>query len=96
MPSTICRFRRPHPRYREAVPAYETAKHSLLLMRGCVDGCTCCSITEHAGRITQSRSADSILRELRSLRRQMTFTVWSAISVARRPPVHDALHRRGH
>lgn len=65
--------RRPHPRYREAVPAYETAKHSLLLMRGCVDGCTCCCITEHAGRITQSRSADSILRELRSLRRQDDF-----------------------
>jgi uncharacterized radical SAM protein YgiQ len=65
--------RRPHPGYREPVPAYETVKHSLVLMRGCFGGCTFCSITEHEGRTIQSRSADSVLRELRSLRRMEDF-----------------------
>ena len=62
-----------HPSYREPVPAYETVKHSLVLMRGCFGGCTFCSITEHEGRIIQSRSADSVLRELRALRRMDDF-----------------------
>ena len=61
--------RLPHPSYRDRVPAYETIKHSLVLMRGCFGGCTFCSITEHEGRVIQSRSADSVLRELRALRR---------------------------
>ncbi len=62
-----------HPNYREPVPAYETVKHSLVLMRGCFGGCTFCSITEHEGRVIQSRSADSVLRELRALRRMDDF-----------------------
>jgi uncharacterized radical SAM protein YgiQ len=61
--------RLPHPSYRESVPAYETVKHSLVLMRGCFGGCTFCSITEHEGRVIQSRSAESVLRELRTLSR---------------------------
>jgi uncharacterized radical SAM protein YgiQ len=39
-------------------------------MRGCFGGCTFCSITEHEGRVIQNRSADSVLREIRALRRQ--------------------------
>jgi uncharacterized radical SAM protein YgiQ len=61
--------RLPHPSYRQRIPAYETVKHSLVLMRGCFGGCTFCSITEHEGRVIQSRSAESVLRELRALRR---------------------------
>jgi uncharacterized radical SAM protein YgiQ len=63
----------PHFSYGEPIPAYETVKHSIVTMRGCFGGCTFCSITEHEGRIIQSRSAESILREVRALRRQGDF-----------------------
>ncbi|MDP9036178.1 MAG: YgiQ family radical SAM protein [Myxococcota bacterium] len=66
--------RRPHPAYGgEKIPAYETIKHSIVTMRGCFGGCTFCSITEHEGRIIQSRSADSVLREVRALSRMEDF-----------------------
>jgi uncharacterized radical SAM protein YgiQ len=38
------------------------------IMRGCFGGCTFCSITEHEGRIIQSRSEASILREIEEIR----------------------------
>jgi uncharacterized radical SAM protein YgiQ len=61
--------RRPHPRYGEAkIPAYEMIKTSVMIMRGCFGGCTFCSITEHEGRIIQSRSKDSVLREIEQIR----------------------------
>ena len=63
----------PHPMYAERIPAYDTVKHSLVLMRGCFGGCTFCSITEHEGRVIQNRSAESVLREIRALRRQGDF-----------------------
>ncbi len=63
----------PHFAYTEAIPAYETVKHSIVTMRGCFGGCTFCSITEHEGRVIQSRSAESILREVRALRRMDDF-----------------------
>jgi uncharacterized radical SAM protein YgiQ len=63
----------PHYTYTESIPAYETVKHSIVTMRGCFGGCTFCSITEHEGRIIQSRSAESILREVRALRRMDDF-----------------------
>jgi uncharacterized radical SAM protein YgiQ len=59
--------RRPHPMYREKIPAFEAVKDSVTIMRGCFGGCTFCSITAHQGRIIQSRSQESILNELRSL-----------------------------
>ena len=59
--------RRPHPMYREPIPAYEMIKDSITIMRGCFGGCTFCSITAHQGRIIQSRSPESILREVRKL-----------------------------
>jgi uncharacterized radical SAM protein YgiQ len=65
--------RAPHPMYSEPIPAFETVKHSVTLMRGCFGGCTFCSITEHEGRIIQSRSAESVLREVRALRRMGDF-----------------------
>ncbi len=63
----------PHYAYAEAIPAYETVKHSIVTMRGCFGGCTFCSITEHEGRVIQSRSAESILKEVRALRRMDDF-----------------------
>ncbi|MEQ1568735.1 MAG: YgiQ family radical SAM protein [Myxococcota bacterium] len=63
----------PHPSYTEVIPAYETVKHSIVLMRGCFGGCTFCSITEHEGRAIQSRSSASVLRELRQIRRMGDF-----------------------
>ncbi|MCS6850809.1 MAG: YgiQ family radical SAM protein [Gemmataceae bacterium] len=59
--------RRPHPSYTEPIPAYEMIKDSVTIMRGCFGGCTFCSITAHQGRVIQSRSPESVLREIRSL-----------------------------
>jgi uncharacterized radical SAM protein YgiQ len=62
--------RLPHPSYGdERIPAYDTVKHSIVTMRGCFGGCTFCSITEHEGRIIQSRSEGSVLSEIRKLSR---------------------------
>ncbi|HJL14751.1 MAG TPA: YgiQ family radical SAM protein [Sandaracinaceae bacterium LLY-WYZ-13_1] len=62
-----------HPSYDAPVPAFETVKHSIVTMRGCFGGCTFCSITEHEGRVIQSRSEASVLREVRALRRMDDF-----------------------
>jgi uncharacterized radical SAM protein YgiQ len=61
--------RRPHPSYGEdKIPAYDMIKTSVNIMRGCFGGCTFCSITEHEGRIIQSRSEASVLREIENIR----------------------------
>ena len=69
--------RSPHPSYADAkgghdgetkIPAWEMIRFSVNIMRGCFGGCTFCSITEHEGRIIQSRSEDSILREIEDIR----------------------------
>jgi uncharacterized radical SAM protein YgiQ len=67
-------MRAPHPSYTERVPAFETVKHSIVTMRGCFGGCTFCSITEHEGRVIQSRSEESVLREVRELSRMSDFS----------------------
>jgi uncharacterized radical SAM protein YgiQ len=59
--------RRPHPSYREPIPAHAMIKDSVTIMRGCFGGCTFCSITMHQGRAIQSRSEDSVLGELRRM-----------------------------
>ncbi len=59
----------PHPTYGQAkIPAYEMIRFSVNIMRGCFGGCTFCSITEHEGRIIQSRSEQSILNEVENIR----------------------------
>ncbi|WP_082584014.1 YgiQ family radical SAM protein [Noviherbaspirillum sp. Root189] len=61
--------RAPHPVYGKArIPAWEMIRFSVNIMRGCFGGCTFCSITEHEGRIIQSRSEPSILREIELIR----------------------------
>jgi uncharacterized radical SAM protein YgiQ len=66
--------RAPHPSYDERIPAFDTVKHSIVTMRGCFGGCTFCSITEHEGRVIQSRSEASVLREVRALSRSAGFS----------------------
>ncbi len=61
--------RRPHPMYGQAlIPAYKMIRFSVAIQRGCFGGCTFCSITEHEGRIIQSRSEASVLREIGEIR----------------------------
>ncbi len=61
--------RAPHPSYEGAkIPAWEMIRHSVTIMRGCFGGCSFCSITEHEGRIIQSRSEGSILKEIETIR----------------------------
>jgi uncharacterized radical SAM protein YgiQ len=61
--------RKPHPSYGDAkIPAWEMIRFSVNIMRGCFGGCTFCSITEHEGRIIQSRSEQSILHEIEEIR----------------------------
>ncbi len=61
--------RNPHLAYGNAKnPAWEMIRFSVNIMRGCFGGCTFCSITEHEGRIIQSRSEDSIVREVEMIR----------------------------
>ncbi len=65
--------RRPHPSYREPIPAHEMIKDSVTIMRGCFGGCTFCSITAHQGRIIQSRSQESVLGEVRRMAQDEEF-----------------------
>ena len=69
--------RSPHPVYADAqgghdgvtkIPAWEMIRFSVNIMRGCFGGCTFCSITEHEGRIIQSRSEDSVIKEIEDIR----------------------------
>ena len=69
--------RSPHPSYADAsgghdgetkIPAWEMIRFSVNIMRGCFGGCTFCSITEHEGRIIQSRSEDSVIHEIEEMR----------------------------
>jgi uncharacterized radical SAM protein YgiQ len=69
--------RSPHPAYADEagsfdgatkIPAWEMIRFSVNIMRGCFGGCTFCSITEHEGRIIQSRSEESIIKEIEDIR----------------------------
>ncbi|HRH06741.1 MAG TPA: YgiQ family radical SAM protein, partial [Burkholderiaceae bacterium] len=69
--------RSPHPNYADAngshdhatkIPAWEMIRFSVNIMRGCFGGCTFCSITEHEGRIIQSRSEESVIKEVEAIR----------------------------
>ena len=54
-----------HPMYQQkgGIPALEEVKFSLTSNRGCFGGCSFCALTFHQGRILQTRSHESILRE---------------------------------
>lgn len=57
----------PHPSYRENIKAWEQIKSSITTHRGCVGGCSFCSIAQHQGKIVQSRSEESIFKEIKQL-----------------------------
>ena len=60
--------RQPHPSYGEKrIPAFDMIKTSVTTMRGCFGGCAFCSIAAHEGRVIQSRSPESIAREVRAI-----------------------------
>jgi len=61
--------RKPHPSYREPVPALEPVRFSVTSHRGCFGGCSFCALTHHQGRIVQSRSTGSITREVEAMTR---------------------------
>jgi len=53
-----------HPSYKLPIPALEPVQFSVTSHRGCFGGCSFCALTHHQGRIIQSRSSDSIVREV--------------------------------
>ncbi|MDL2274922.1 YgiQ family radical SAM protein [Desulfosarcina sp. OttesenSCG-928-G10] len=57
--------RRWHPAYDAigGVPGLETVRHSLVTHRGCAGECHFCGLYFHQGRIVQSRSEASVVRE---------------------------------
>ena len=59
--------RQPHPSYKEPIPALRTVMFSITSHRGCFGGCSFCAITNHQGRIIQSRSKESIVHEAEKL-----------------------------
>ncbi len=64
-----------HPRYTKSggVPGFETVRFSITSHRGCCGACAFCSLGMHQGRIIQSRSPASILREARLLSERADF-----------------------
>ena len=69
-------LRMPHPSYgnERVVPGFETTRFSLISHRGCCGACSFCSLSMHQGRIIQSRSVESILREARTVSEMKGFT----------------------
>jgi uncharacterized radical SAM protein YgiQ len=64
-----------HPRYARSggVPGFETVRFSITSHRGCCGACAFCSLGMHQGRIIQSRSPASILKEARLLSERADF-----------------------
>lgn len=67
--------RLPHPKYRKRgpIPAYEMIKHSINMHRGCFGGCSFCTISAHQGKFVASRSKNSILKEVESIKQMPDF-----------------------
>ena len=65
--------RRPHPSYREKIPAIDEVKFSITSCRGCFGGCNFCALTFHQGRVISARSHESILKEAREMTKDPDF-----------------------
>lgn len=61
--------RHPHPKYwkKNPIPAYEMIRHSINMHRGCFGGCSFCTISAHQGKFVQSRTKESILKEVQQV-----------------------------
>ena len=68
-------MRTPHPSYAKTggVPAIEEIKFSLTSNRGCFGGCSFCALTFHQGRIVQTRSHESLLKEAEDFTKEKDF-----------------------
>jgi len=60
--------KKPHPMYKERIPAFDMIQNSITIHRGCFGGCSFCSIAQHQGSFIQSRSEASIVKEAMKLR----------------------------
>ena len=66
--------RKPHPSYHEPIPAFEMIRHSITAHRGCVSGCSFCSLGLHQGKRIVSRSPESVRREVERMANAPDFT----------------------
>ncbi|MFZ2657085.1 MAG: YgiQ family radical SAM protein [Victivallales bacterium] len=64
---------KPHPSYKEQIPAYEMIRNSVTAVRGCPGGCSFCGLGIHQGKFVTSRSRNSIVCEIRRLAEQPGF-----------------------
>ncbi|MDO4493266.1 MAG: YgiQ family radical SAM protein [Clostridia bacterium] len=65
--------RKPHPIYKDHIPALDEIAFSVTSVRGCYGGCSFCALTFHQGRVVQKRSHESILGEIRALTKDPDF-----------------------
>jgi uncharacterized radical SAM protein YgiQ len=66
----------PHPSYKQPIPAYEQIKDSVTVVRGCFGGCNFCGLGAHQGKTIQSRSQESVRREIE---KRSKFPGWKGI-----------------
>jgi len=62
-----------HPSYNKPIPALAPVKFSILSHRGCFASCSFCALTHHQGRIVQSRSIGSMVREVQRMAKMQDF-----------------------
>ena len=66
--------REPHQLYKgKFIKAFEQIKYSVLSHRGCYGGCSFCIINLHQGKTIQSRSKESILKEIDKISKKSYF-----------------------
>jgi uncharacterized radical SAM protein YgiQ len=56
-----------HPKYQQQIPAYSFVKQSVVSHRGCYGGCSFCSLGAHQGKYIVSRTANSIISEIKNI-----------------------------
>jgi uncharacterized radical SAM protein YgiQ len=64
---------KPHPKYKEPIPAFEQIKDSITSHRGCFGNCAFCAITFHQGPRVQSRSKQSVLSQVKATAKDSDF-----------------------
>ena len=62
-----------HPSYNKPIPALAPVKFSIVSHRGCFASCSYCALTHHQGRIVQSRSIGSMVREVQRMTKMQDF-----------------------
>ncbi|OGV54555.1 MAG: YgiQ family radical SAM protein [Lentisphaerae bacterium GWF2_52_8] len=58
---------RPHPSYKEEIPAFLTVRDSIPAVRGCPGGCSFCGLVAHQGKFLSCRSANSVMDSVKKL-----------------------------